>query len=145
MGQRYINKGCGRPCHQFMERKYKKSLHDIWYFGQWEEFCQDRNLSPTNASISEGSKFLLMLCNRGLSYWIITPAMSMLSAVLSAYNGTEFHKHPIMARILKVIFRNRPALPRYMVTYDPELALNFLKSLSSWNNITLKGLGLSLF
>ena len=49
--------------------------------------------------------------------------------ILPPYNGTEFGKHPIIARMLKGIFRNRPALPRYMVTYDPDLVLNFLNSL----------------
>ena len=95
------------------------------YFGQWKEFCQDLNLSPTNASISEGSEFLLMLYKKGLSYSVINTARSMLSVILPACNGTEFGKHPIIARMLKGIFRNRPALPRYTVTYYPDLALNF--------------------
>ena len=62
--------------------------------------------------------------------------------ILPACNRTEFGKHPIIARMLKGIFRNRPALPRYMVTYDPDLVLNFLKFLPSWNNVTLKWLTL---
>ena len=60
--------------------------------------------------------------------------------ILTACNGTEFGKHLIIARILKGIFRNRPALSGYMVTSDLELVLNFLKSLPSWDDITLKGL-----
>ena len=62
--------------------------------------------------------------------------------MLPVCNGTEFGKHLIIARMLKVIFKNRLALPRYMVTYDPDLVLNFLKSLPSWNNITFKWLTL---
>ena len=108
------------------------------YFSQWHEFCQDRNLSPTNASISEDSEFLLTLYKKRSSYSVINTARSMLSMTLLAYTGTELGKHPIIARMLKGIFRNHPALPRYMVTYDPDLALNLLKSLPSWNNITLK-------
>ena len=63
--------------------------------------------------------------------------------IIPACNRTEFGKHPNIARMLKGIFRNRPALPRYMVTYDPELILNFLKPLPSWNNISLKWLTLT--
>ena len=59
---------------------------------------------------------------------------------LLACTGRELGKHPIIVRTLKGVFRNHSALPRYMVTYDPDLALNFLKSLPSWNNITLKWL-----
>ena len=60
--------------------------------------------------------------------------------ILPAFNGTEFGKHPIIARMLKGIFRNHPAWPRYMVTYNPDLVLNFRKALSLWDNITLKWL-----
>ena len=63
--------------------------------------------------------------------------------IIPACNRTEFGKHPNIARTLKGIFRNCPALPRYMVTYDPELILNFLKPLPSWNNISLKWLTLT--
>ena len=112
------------------------------YFGQWKEFCQDGNFSPTSTSISEASEFLLMLYKKGLSCSVINTARSMLSMILPACNGTEFGKQPVIASMLKVIFRNRPALPRYIVTYDPDLVLNFLKSLPSWNNITLKRLTL---
>ena len=58
--------------------------------------------------------------------------------MLPSRNGTEFGKHPIITRTSKGIFRNCPPLPRYMVTYDPDLALDFLKSLPSQGNITLK-------
>ena len=64
----------------------------------------------------------------------------ILSMILPAFNRTEFGKHPIIARMLKGIFRNHPAWPRYMVTYNPDLVLNFLKALSLWDNITLKWL-----
>ena len=30
-GQQYINKGCGRPYHQFLGRKYKKAILDIFW------------------------------------------------------------------------------------------------------------------
>ena len=39
---------------------------------------------------------------------------AMLSMILPACNGTEFGKHPITAGMLKGIFRNCPALPRYI-------------------------------
>ena len=54
--------------------------------------------------------------------------------------GQSLAKHLTIARILKGIFRNRPALSGYMVTSDPELVLNFLKSLPSWDDIALKWL-----
>ena len=58
--------------------------------------------------------------------------------ILLACYGTEFGKNPTITRMLKGVFRNRPSLPKYMVTYDPHLVLSFLKYLPSWNNIILK-------
>ena len=83
-----------------------------------------------------------MLYKKGLSYSVINTARSMLSLILPAFNETEFGINPIIASMLMGNFRNCPALPRYMVTYDPDLVLNFLKSLASWDNITLKWLTL---
>ena len=37
------------------------------YIGQWKEFCQYRNFSLTNASISEGSELLFKLYKKELS------------------------------------------------------------------------------
>ena len=57
------------------------------YFGQWKEFCKDCKFSSTNASISEGSEFLLMLYKKGLSYSVINTARSILCMILPALMG----------------------------------------------------------
>ena len=112
------------------------------YYNQWQDFCNTNKVSITNPSVAEGSEFLLVLFKKGLSYSVINTARSMLSMILKTYNGIEFGKHPIITRMLKGIFRKRPALPRYVTTYDPDIVLNFLKALPSWENITLKWLTL---
>ena len=68
----------------------------------------------------------------------------MLSNILPAKEGSEFGKHPIVTRMLKGIFRTRPALPRYIYIYDAETVIEFLKSLPCWEEITLKWLTLKL-
>ena len=40
--------------------------------------------------------------------------------------------------MLKGIFRKRPALPRYVVTYDASIVLNYLRTLPHWTDISLK-------
>ena len=112
------------------------------YYDQWIEFCKSNKVCTNNASIAEGSEFLFALYKKGLSYSVINTARSMLSMLLNTYNGIEFGKHPIITRMRKGIFRNRPALPRYVATYDPDIVLSFLRVLPSWENITLKWLTL---
>ena len=68
----------------------------------------------------------------------------MVSNILPVKEGIEFGKHPIVTRMLKGIFRTRSALPRYICIYDAEIVMEFLKSLPSWEEITLKWLTLKL-
>ena len=68
----------------------------------------------------------------------------MLSNILPVKEGIEFGKHPIVTRMLKGIFRTRPALPRYICIYDAEIVTEFLKSLPRWEEKTLKWLTLKL-
>ena len=68
-----------------------------------------------------------------------THLSTLQGACYSFYcNGIEFGKHTFIARMLEEIFRNHPAFPRYMVTYGSDLVLNFLKLLSSWDDVTMK-------
>ena len=68
-----------------------------------------------------------------------TNLSTLQGACYSFYcNGIEFGKHTFIARMLEEIFRNHTAFPRYMVTYGSDLVLNFLKLLSSWDDVTLK-------
>ena len=66
----------------------------------------------------------------------------MLSNILPVKEGIELH--PIVTRMLKGIFRTRPALPRYICIYDADIVIEFLKSLPCWEDITLKWLTLKL-
>ena len=82
------------------------------YFKQWTTFCKTQPVDISSASIKDGTEFLLSLYKKGLGYSAINTARSMLSNILPVKEGIEFGKHPIVTRMLKGIFRTRPALPR---------------------------------
>ena len=44
-------------------------------------------------------------------------------------NGITFGKHPLITRLLKAIYKQRPSLPKYTVTYDVNIVLEYLKTL----------------
>ena len=112
MEKRFIIKGCGRPFHQFIDRKYKKAIQDI--IRSTERFLS-RSKSYSNKCINlRMLKFLIRFYKKRLSYSVMNTEHVMLSMILPACNGTEFGKHPITAGMLKGIFRNCPALPRYI-------------------------------
>ena len=81
------------------------------YFKQWTTFCKTQTVDISNPTIKDGTKFLLSLYKKGLGYSAINTARSMLSNILPVKEGIEFGKHPIVTRMLKGIFRTRPALP----------------------------------
>ena len=124
-GNDALTKDVGKFIINSWVEKTKKQYRT--YFDQQKEFCQNYNFSLTNASIPEGPECLLMLYRKGLSYSVINTARNMLFMILPGCD--EFGKHPSIARMLKGIFRNQSTLPRHIVTYFPDLVLDFLKSL----------------
>ena len=79
-----------------------------------------------------------MLYKKGLSYSAINTARSMLPMMLPTCNGTT------STQLLHLCCRNLAATLHCQdtLTYDPDLILNFLKSLPSWDDITRKWLTL---
>ena len=84
------------------------------YFKQWTTFCKTQPVDISSALIKDGTEFLLSLYKKGLGYSAINTARSMLSKILPVKEGIKFGKHLIVTRMLKGIFRTRPALPRYI-------------------------------
>ena len=105
---------------------------------KWTSVCKNQIVDISNASIKDGTEFLLSLYKKRLGYSATNTARSMLSNILPVKEGIEFGKHAIVTRMLKGIFRRRPALPRYICIYDAEIVIEFLKSLPSWEEIPLK-------
>ena len=59
-------------------------------------------------------------------YETIAVARSALSAILPKTNGQTFGKDDCGSRIIKGIFKLRPSLPKYVVTYDPDIILQYM-------------------
>ena len=65
-------------------------------------------------------------------------ARSALSAVLNKRNGVSFGQDPNVSQMMKGIFKLRPTLPKYVVTYDPDIILNYMKTLSDNASLSLE-------
>ena len=70
-------------------------------------------------------------------------ARSAVSTILNI-NGLPAGKHPLVCRFLKGVFQQKPALPRYNVTWDINIMLNYLKSLSPVHSLDLQTLSQKL-
>ena len=112
------------------------------YLKQWFQYCEERNIIPKEMSIREGIEFLTYMFNeKKLGYSAINTARSALSLFIGTNNNMSFGKQDIVTKLLKGMFRLRPSLPKYTVMYDPEVVLNYLRTIT---DMTLKSLTLKL-
>lgn len=114
------------------------------YLKQWLQFINNKQIQVQDAVLSTelGIEFLTHLfVKKKLGYSAVNSARSALSTIMVPQNNTTFGKQPLVKRLLKGMFRIRPALPRYTVTYDVAIVLNYLK-MWTLEDITLKKLSL---
>ena len=109
------------------------------YIKQWLEYCKLNNISdPYKATFEQGTDFLAHLFyNKKYPYGTIAVARSALSAILPLVEGTRFGDHPLVSKVMKGIFKEKPSLPRYTVTYDSDILLKYLNSLPTNSQLLL--------
>ena len=71
------------------------------YIEQWKKLRKEQNNDLQNASIAEGTEFLLLLHKKILGYSAINTARNMLLVILKKTDSIEFGKRPIVTRMLK--------------------------------------------
>ena len=91
------------------------------YIKEWALYCHDRNI-PMDVAMSDinlGINFLTYLFRvKKLGYSAVNNARSALSAFIVTPNSESFGSQPLVIRLLKGMFREKPALPRYAVIHD---------------------------
>ena len=78
---------------------------------RWFSFCSENGLQPLNADVTSVAEFFSQ-------YSSVNTARSALSSILPAINGFTFGEQPLIKRLLRGMFKERPTFPRYPVTYD---------------------------
>lgn len=128
----------------FHQQEYSEDLMDIlmksWssatkkqystHLLRWIEYCRINHVDPFSASVKQGAEFLFF-CFKSTDngYSALNTARSALSSIILPTNGVTFGKHPLIQRLLRGIFKERPSLPKYTVTYDVKRVFNFITSL----------------
>ena len=68
---------------------------------------------------------------------------SAISAV-ATIDGVPAGQHRFVVQFMRAVFNEKPALPRYMSTWDPDLVLRYLKGLGPNDGLTLLDLSRKL-
>lgn len=94
---------------------------------KWISYCKDNGFDYENASVSTVINFLTNVFDSGAKYGTINNYKSALSLLLGKSLENEKLK-----RFMKGVFRLRPTAPKYNLTWDPSIVLNFLSQ--KWPN-----------
>ena len=84
-------------------------------------------------------EFLTNLFHAGLSYSSLNTARSALSTYV-CIDGIAAGIHPLVKRFMRGVFNLRPAFPKYLVTWDTDIVLKKIKSMSPVRVLSLKNL-----
>ena len=85
-------------------------------------------------------EFLTEYFKTGVGYSSVNSARSALSSIIKPVCNVPFGKSPLVCRFLKGVFNIRPALPRYVTTWDVTKVFTFIKSKPTLTNCDLKTL-----
>jgi len=88
-----------------------------------------------NATVQVGAEFLAKLFKENtIGYSAINTARSALSAIITPINGIPFGRQPLIQRLMRGVFKQRPSLPKYTVTFDVKTMFDFIESLDIDNS-----------
>ena len=108
---------------------------------KWLVHCRAHNIDPFQATIEQGAEFITSMFNSSdLKYSSFNTTRSALSIMINPVNGTIFGKSKLISRLLRGIYKYRQSLPKYNVTYDANIVLNYLSTLSPNSDIPLQHL-----
>ncbi|XP_049866809.1 uncharacterized protein LOC126367357 [Pectinophora gossypiella] len=92
------------------------------YINKWYDFCKQNNTPLYDASIFKVMEFLTDLYNSGNQYGSLNCCRAALSLILGPNISTDYR----IQRFFKGVFRLRPTIPKYDITWDTGCVLDYL-------------------
>lgn len=140
------NKGVSQAAGRLIMDSWRKGTAKQYstYITKWTNFCNQREIDHTCPAVAFVLDFLTDLYHQGFTYSAINTARSALSSYVILEDGTYIGKHPLVCRLMKGIFQNKPPKPKYTEIWDVSTVLVYLQSLSPVDKLSLKQLTLKL-
>ena len=117
------------------------------YASAWSTFtrwCGSRSINPFQTTVSDVAEFLTCEFDLGKSYSTINTYRSALSSVLPSLDGRLLGQQPMIVRLLRGMYNERPSSPRYSGFWNVNTVLTYLKTLHPVSDLSLKLLTLKL-
>ncbi|KAJ8911756.1 hypothetical protein NQ315_008808 [Exocentrus adspersus] len=111
-------------------RQYSSTLQ------KWWSYCKRNKIGVYVASVGTIISFLRELFQKGISFATLNSHKSALSLILNTSSSDE----ALLKRFLKGAFRTKPSFPRYDVTWDPMIVLDYIKQWHPLESLSLEKL-----
>ena len=117
-------------------RKTASQYESAWK--AWSGWCSEREINPFSTTLENIFEFLADLFHKGFKFRTLGVYRSAISSNHETVDGFVIGKHPMMAKFMKGVFSLRPPEPKYFVTWDVRQVLDFLKTWSPAESLSLK-------
>ena len=94
-------------------------------------------LAYISGPITEVMNILADFHKQGYQYCSLNSYHSAISSVHDPIDGHGVWEHPLVSRLMKWVFNDRPTLPRYSMTVKVQTILNYLDFLGVNQKLTL--------
>lgn len=91
-------------------------------YKKWWNFCKGNTADMFDSNVPKALEFLTEQFASGANYSSLNTYRSALALIL----GKQFSQDDRVSRFIKGVYRIRPCLPRYDITWDPNVVLNHL-------------------
>ena len=91
-------------------------------------WCAENGHDAINSSLSGVLDFPALQYEQGKQYRTINSYRSAISMTHTPIDGVVVGKHPLVGRLMKGIYNQRPPQPRYSSTWDVQVVLSQLRS-----------------
>ena len=96
------------------------------YISAWVKFSSNNSIRPMNPTLQQVLEFLSFQ-SKTVGYSALATARSALSFFIKI-DGVKVGDHPLVSRFMSGLFNQKPALPRYTETWNPQIVLYHLKT-----------------
>lgn len=106
---------------------------------KWHQFCATEKVDSKNPTFQSGMSFLIWLHDVKMDkYRSIALARSALSALIPLRNGCTFGKDPMVSKVLKGMFMERPVMPKKVAIYDMAVVIDHMIQLPHNEDLILE-------
>ena len=106
-------------------------------FRKWAGWCSERDIDPLSGDVTSVVNFLADLFHQGYQHRSLCSYRSAISSVHEPVDGQPIGSHPMVSRLLKGVFHERPPQPRYSTTWDVSVVTNHIESLGDNQDLDL--------